>query len=104
MIRTQDTVIVKTGQYKGKIGKVKAFAGNDRLFVEKLNIVKRHQKANQKLPRGGIVEKEASLHRSNVMLYCNKCSKGVRVSVVLTGKGADKKKNRKCRKCGENLG
>ncbi len=100
MIRTNDTVIVTTGQYKGKVGKVKALADNGRLFVEKLNIVKRHQKANQKLPRGGIVEKEASINASNVMLYCKKCTKGVRAAIAVAGG----KKTRKCRKCGETLG
>jgi len=102
MIRKNDTVQVITGKYKGKTGKVSAVLIEDGLaWVEKLNLVKRHQKPTQKLPQGGMVEKEAPLKLSNLMVFCSKCSKGVRVGVKLEKEG---KKKRVCRKCGENLG
>ena len=82
MIRKNDMVQVITGKYKGKTGKVIAiFVDKGRALVEKLNVVKRHQRPTQKLPHGGVVEKEASLHLSNLMAYCAKCGKGVRVGV-----------------------
>lgn len=102
MIRKNDTVMVMTGKYKGKTGKVVAvMAAEGRALVEKINMVKRHQKPNQKLPQGGVVEKEASLHLSNLLVYCPKCSKGARMGVK---KAKDGKKQRVCKKCGENLG
>lgn len=102
MIRKNDMVVVTTGKFKGKTGKVLAvLSERGRALVEKLNLVKRHQKPTQKLPQGGIVEKEASFHLSNLMIYCAKCKKGVRTGVKIA---KDKTKNRVCKKCGENLG
>jgi len=102
MIRKNDTVMVITGKFKGKTGKViEILPGTQRALVEKLNVVKRHQKPTQKLPQGGIVEKEASLDISNLLIYCSKCKKGVRIGVKLAKDG---QKNRICKKCGENLG
>src|SRR5262245_25439132 len=102
MIRKNDTVQVITGKYKGKTGKVLAvLAENGLALVEKLNLVKRHQRPTQKLPQGGTVEKEAPFRLSNLMLFCSKCSKGVRVGVK---QEKDGKKKRVCRKCGESLG
>lgn len=102
MIRKNDTVQVMTGKYKGKTGRVSAVLASEGLaWVEKLNIVKRHQKPTQKLPQGGIVEKEAPFRLSNLMVYCSKCGKGVRAGVKIASEG---KKKRICRKCGEILG
>jgi len=102
MIRKNDMVVVITGKYKGKKGKVIAVLREaGRALVEKLNVVKRHQKPTQKLPQGGIVEKEASLAISNLMVYCAKCKRGVRHGVKVEKDG---KKNRVCKKCGENVG
>lgn len=99
MIRKGDNVIVTTGREKGKIAKVIAvFPGESRALLEKLNKVKRHQKPTAKLRQGGIIEKEAPIHISNLMLYCPKCSKGVRTGFKLMGDG---KKSRFCRKCQE---
>lgn len=99
MIRKNDNVIVTTGRERGKIAKVVAiFPEESRALVEKLNRVKRHQKPTAKLRQGGIVEKEAPIHLSNLMLYCSKCSKGVRVGYQM---GKDGKKVRYCRKCRE---
>ncbi len=74
-IRKGDTVKVIAGSYKdkGKIGKVlKVFPDKDRIIVEGINIIKRHTKPSQKNPQGGIVEKEAPIHVSNVMYYSTK--------------------------------
>ncbi len=102
MIRKNDTVMVTTGKFKGKTGKVIAiFQERHRALVEKLNMMKRHQKPTPKMPQGGIVEKEASIHLSNLLVYCLKCTKGVRTAVQVA---ADGKKRRICRKCGETLG
>lgn len=102
MIRKNDTVMVTIGKDKGKTGKVIAiFAERGRALVEKLNMVKRHQKPTQKMRQGGIVEKEASIHLSNLMIYCSKCGKGVRAGVKLEKNG---KKARVCKKCGESIG
>ena len=102
MIQKNDTVVVTTGKEKGKTGKViSVFVEKNRALVEKLNRVKRHQKPTQKLPQGGVVEKESSIHISNLMLFCQKCGKGVRAGIKVGAKG---KKQRVCKKCGENIG
>ncbi|QQR80826.1 MAG: 50S ribosomal protein L24 [Deltaproteobacteria bacterium] len=97
MIRKNDEVIVIAGKEKGKKGKILSFSNEGaRARVEKLNMVKRHVRPNQKMPQGGIVEKEASIHVSNLMIYCGKCKKGIRTAVKL---GKDSKKQRVCKKC-----
>ena len=99
MIRRNDNVIVTTGKEKGKTGKVlMVLRERERAVVEKLNRVKRHQKPTAKLRQGGIVEKEASLALSNLMLYCSRCSKGVRIRIQVRPDG---NKMRVCVKCGE---
>jgi large subunit ribosomal protein L24 len=68
-IKRDDQVMVITGKDKGKAGRVlRVMSGGERVIVEKLNLVKRHSKPSQQNPQGGIVEKEAALHMSNVML------------------------------------
>ena len=102
MLRKNDTVMVMIGKDKGKTGKVlQIFPERGRALVEKLHMVKRHQKPTQKLRQGGIVEKEASIHLSNLMIYCAKCRKAVRTGVKLEKDG---KKSRVCKKCGESIG
>jgi len=97
-IKKGDTVKVMVGKEKGKSGKVLAvYPKRERLLIEKLNMVKRHMKPNQKFKQGGIVEKEASIHWSNVMIMCGKCNKPVRVKHKLI----EKKNTRVCGKCGE---
>ena len=80
-IRSGDTVIVISGNEKGKIGRVIAvFPKKDRVLVEKVNMIKRHQKPrSQSQMQGGIIEKEATLHISNVALYDPKAKRGTRV-------------------------
>ncbi|MEE9269566.1 MAG: 50S ribosomal protein L24 [Candidatus Krumholzibacteria bacterium] len=96
-----DTVKVISGNHKGKVGKVlKVFPGTRRVIVEKVNLVKRHQKPRSQTDPGGILEKEASIHMSNVLLVCPKCSKPSRTGV---GQLADGKKVRVCKACNEML-
>lgn len=79
-IRKNDQVIVTTGKDKGARGRVlKVFTERDRVIVEGVNRVKRHQKPNRKSPQGGIIEKEGTIHLSNVMLVDAKTDKPTRV-------------------------
>ena len=71
-IKKGDTVQVITGNDKGKIGRViKVFLNRDRVVVESVNIVKKHARPTQDNPQGGIIEKEASIHISNVMMVAS---------------------------------
>jgi large subunit ribosomal protein L24 len=74
-VKKNDIVIVIAGKDKGKTGKVMRIdTKKDRIIVEKVNMVKRHVKPSQK-SKGGIMEKENTIHVSNVMIYCEKCTK-----------------------------
>ena len=97
-IRRNDTVVVTTGKDSGKRGRVlKVLPAKNRLIVEGVNIIKRHTRPNpQRNVKGGIVEREASLHASNVQLVCPECSKTTRVGRKIL---ADGRKVRICRKC-----
>lgn len=97
-IRKNDTVIVTTGKDSGKKGRVlQVVKDGSRLVVEGVNIIKRHTRPNpQKNIQGGIVEREASLHASNVQLLCPECGKQTRVGKKILGDG---RKVRICRKC-----
>jgi large subunit ribosomal protein L24 len=70
-VRKGDVVVVTSGAYKGKRGKILRVVG-DRVIVEKIAMIKRHMRATQKNPQGGIVDKEGSIHISNVALYDDK--------------------------------
>mgnify|MGYP000290329432 CR=1 FL=1 len=83
---------------KGKILNVDAAKG--RVIVEGVNMIKKHTKPTQARPQGGIVEKEAYIASSNVMLYCSKCKAPVRVSKKIQTDGT---KIRVCAKCGEEF-
>jgi len=79
-IRKNDLVQVISGKEKGKTGKVlQVFAKKDRVLVEKVNFIKRHSRPSGKTRQGGIIQKEAPLHVSNVLLMCPKCNKGERM-------------------------
>jgi large subunit ribosomal protein L24 len=102
VIKKNDKVIVLTGKEKGKIGNVLTIdKGTDRVFVEKINLVKRHTKPSAKNAQGGIVEKEAPIHISNLKIICNKCAEPTRVGKRILDDGS---KVRVCKKCGEILG
>jgi large subunit ribosomal protein L24 len=83
-LRKNDTVQVITGEFKGKSGRiVKVFPEKRRALVEGLNIVKRHTKPNRKTQQGGIVQKEAPMSLSNLMLVCPKTGKPTRTGVSI---------------------
>ena len=100
-IRRNDNVLVIAGKDRGKRGRVLKVipgeAGKVRLVVEGVNLIKRHTKANPgKGVKGGIIEREASMHASNVQLVCPECSAQTRVGHKILGDG---RKVRVCRKC-----
>jgi len=98
-IRKNDKVKVITGKDNGKIGKViKVLEKKNRLLIENVNMVKRHTRPSAANKQGGIVEGEAAIHWSNVMLMCNKCIAPVRIKIQRLEDG---KKVRVCRKCNE---
>jgi large subunit ribosomal protein L24 len=98
-IRKNDKVKVISGKDKGKISKVLGVVRKkNRLLIENVNIVKRHTRPSAKNKQGGIVEGEAPIHWSNVMLMCSKCLAAVRIKVR---KLEDGKKVRVCAKCDE---
>lgn len=83
-----DTVKILSGKYKDKTGKVlKVFPKNDRVIVEGVNIIKRHTKPSQKNQQGGIVEKEAPIHVSNVMVIDPKTSEPTRIGYKILDDG-----------------
>jgi large subunit ribosomal protein L24 len=101
-IRKKDKVMVMAGKDRGKQGEVvQVLPDTQRVLVSKINFVKRHTRANpQRGEAGGIREKESSLHISNVMLVCKKCSKPMRPK---SDRLSDGTKVRICRKCGEMI-
>ena len=100
-IKKDDKVKVVTGKDKGKIGKVlKVFHKKQRVMVENVNMVKRHTRPSAQNRQGGIVEGEAAIHWSNVMVMCGKCVAPTRVRYQSLEDG---KKVRACNKCGESL-
>ena len=104
-LKKGDTVLVIAGDDKGKTGKIlKIFPEKNRAIVEGVNFIKRHTRPSARNPKGGLVEKEATLNLTNLKLSCSKCGAHTRVSFkVIEGEGAEKKKVRTCRKCGEIL-
>lgn len=100
-IKKDDQIMVVSGKEKGKTGKViKVVPDKAVAMVEKLNVVKRHQKPSAKFKHGGIIEKEAPISITNLMLICGKCKGPVRVGKKLLDNG---NKVRYCKKCGEVL-
>ena len=97
-LRKNDNGLVITGKDRGKRGRVlKVIPERNRLIVEGVNMIKRHTRPNpQRNIKGGIVEREASLHASNVQLVCPECGKMTRIGHKLL---ADGRKVRICRKC-----
>ncbi|MBX3161941.1 MAG: 50S ribosomal protein L24 [Deltaproteobacteria bacterium] len=83
-VRKGDLVIVTAGAYKGKKGKILRVVG-DRVVVEKVAMVKRHMRPTQKSPQGGIIDKEGTIHISNVALFDDKLGRGTRTKVVVDG-------------------
>lgn len=101
-----DTVLVISGNYKGKTGKVlKVFPKENRVIVEGVNIRKRHTKPTQNNPQGGIMEKEAPIHASNVMVVDPKSGEATRVGkkIIIDDKTGKKKSERISKVSGEML-
>ena len=97
-VRRGDTVTVIAGKEKGKRGKVLHMVSKkDRVVIERVMMVKRHTKPSQKSPQGGILDKEGSVHLSNVALWCEKCAAGRRAAAKFNEAGG---KLRICKKCG----
>lgn len=99
-VKTNDTVIVISGDDKGKKGKVLEVSPKEgKVIVEGANIVKKHVRPRPPQEAGGIVEAEAPMYASKVQLYCNKCGKATRAAHKIDGD----KKTRVCAKCGAAL-
>jgi large subunit ribosomal protein L24 len=100
-IRRNDSVIVISGKERGKTGKVlRVHREENSVIIERVNLVKRHTKPRGPQQPGGIVEKEAAIDASNVMILCDKCNAPVRVGRKMLSDG---KKIRICRRCKEAL-
>jgi|WetSurSiteA1Bulk_404760.scaffolds.fasta_scaffold180004_2 large subunit ribosomal protein L24 len=98
-LKKNDLVEVITGKESGKTGKVlKVVREKNQVLVEKVNMIKRHTRPSPTTGQGGIVEKEALLYVSKVMLVCPKCATATRFRLTVTAEG---KKARVCRKCKE---
>jgi len=97
-LKKNDTVLVIAGKEKGKKGRVLSVnRSTDRVVVEKINLIKKHMKPNRVYTQGGIIEKEAPLQRSNLMLVCPKCDKATRIQTAVF----EGTKARVCKKCKE---
>ena len=100
-IQKGDRVILLSGDDRGKEGVVlKVDPSSGKAIIEGINFVKRHQKPTQKSPQGGIVEKEAPVHFSNLLVICSKCNEAVKTKMIIL---ADGHKTRTCKKCGEMI-
>jgi large subunit ribosomal protein L24 len=99
-VKKGDKVQVLSGKDKGAQGEVlRAFPAEGKVIVEGVAMVKKHQKPTQAGQQGGILEREAAIDVSNVMLVCPKCGKPTRVGHATV----DGKKVRVCKKCGANF-
>ncbi len=100
-LRKNDTVMVIKGRERGKTGKVlRLLPKENRVVIERLNLVKRHTKPSGAGSSGGILEKEAPIRLANVMIMCDRCNAPVRIGIKVIGED----KTRVCRRCGETLG
>jgi large subunit ribosomal protein L24 len=100
-VRQNDTVEVISGRDNGKRGKVQqVLPRQDRVLVEGVNIVKRHQKPTSAVRQAGIIQKEAQMPLSKVMLVCQRCDKAVRIGYRFLEDG---RKVRVCRSCQEMI-
>jgi large subunit ribosomal protein L24 len=98
-VRRGDTVEVIAGRYRGKRGKVlRVLPDRGKIIVEGVMVAKRHTKPTEKMPTGGIVEKETPFPAGKTMLVCTRCGRAVRFGFQVLGDGT---KVRVCRHCGE---
>lgn len=100
-LKKDDQVEVITGKDKTRVGKIlRVLAASDKAVVERINMVKRHQKATEANQQGQIVEKEAPIHVSNLQLICPECTKTGRIGKKILDDGT---KVRYCKSCGESI-
>lgn len=100
-IKKDDRVVVLVGKDQSRQGKVlKVFRDKDTALVERINVIKRHSRGGGKMQKGGIIEKEAPIRLSKLMIVCPKCSQTTRVGVRVLEDG---KRVRFCKKCDEHL-
>jgi large subunit ribosomal protein L24 len=100
-IRRDDQVLVTSGKERGKRGQVReVVVKKDRVIVQGLNMVKRHQRQRSEREPAGIIEKEGPIHISNVKLICRSCQKPARVGFRVRSDGV---KVRVCRLCSEDI-
>lgn len=100
-IKKGDTVMINSGEDKGKKGKVlEVIPKNNKVVVEGINIRTKHVKPRKAGEPGGLIKSEVAINASKANLYCNKCGKGVRTKVQINKSG---NKSRVCVKCGEDL-
>jgi len=100
-IQKEDTVLVIAGKDRGKKGKVRfVHPAKGRVLIEGVNMIKTHSKARAQVRQAGLIEREASINISNVMLVCNRCNKPARVGFKLLEDG---RKVRVCRSCNEAI-
>jgi large subunit ribosomal protein L24 len=100
-LKKNDLVMVVSGKERGKSGRVlRVFPQKNRIIIEKINFIKKHTRPSGQTKQGGIIEREAPVHISNVMVICEKCNLPVRVGKKILDDG---KKVRMCKKCEEIL-
>ncbi len=100
-IRKEDNVLVIAGKDKGKKGKIRfVFTGKNRVLVEGINMIKTHSRAKAQVRQGGLIEREAPIAISDVMLLCTRCNKPTRVGSRVLENGS---KVRICRSCKEAI-
>jgi large subunit ribosomal protein L24 len=100
-VRKGDLVAVIAGRERGKRGKVlRVLPGAGRVLVEKVNMMKKHQRPTQKLRQGGIIEREGALALANVLLVCGRCDRPARTGITILG---DERRVRVCKRCGEPI-
>ena len=96
-LRVNDKVEVIAGKDKGRVGKIiRIVKDTNRVVVERINMIKKHQKATDATQSGQIIEREAAIHISNVMLVCPECSETVRTGKKILDDGT---KTRVCSAC-----
>ncbi|HLH72359.1 MAG TPA: 50S ribosomal protein L24 [Chloroflexota bacterium] len=101
-VRSGDNVLVIAGRERGKTGQItRVFPKEERVIVSGVNLVKRHLKARPGVAQAGIIEKEAPLHASNVMILCPSCNKPTRIGHRVYEEAGTKRKERVCKRCGE---
>lgn len=102
-VHKNDMVLVISGNSRGKTGKVlRVLRDKEKVLVEGVNVRKRHTRPTQKMPAGGILEREMPVHAANVMVICPKCNKASRIGyATVAGTAGRKQKMRVCKNCNE---